>query len=75
MEPVADEMEIEMKYATTDEHVPEAEQNNRTIQERIRAAYHHLPYEVIPKMMLRYLAMACTAQLNFFPAKGGISAH
>ena len=35
MEPVADEMEIEMNYATTDDHVPEAERNNRTIQERI----------------------------------------
>jgi hypothetical protein len=29
--------------------VPEAERNNRTIAERIRAAYHNLPYRVIPK--------------------------
>jgi len=64
-----------MNYATPDEHVRKAEQNNRTIQEHIRATYHHLPYAVIPKMMLRYLAMTCTAQLNFFPAKGGILEH
>jgi len=57
----------------TDEHVPEAERNNRTIQERIRATYHHLPCTANPKVMLRYLAMACTAQLNYFPAKGGVS--
>jgi hypothetical protein len=25
-----------------------------------------------PKVMLRYLAMICTQQLNYFPAKGGI---
>jgi len=64
MGPVADELSVEMNYTTTDEHVPEAERNNRTIQERIHATYHHLPYAMIPKMMLRYLAMACTAQLN-----------
>ena len=75
MEPVADEMEIEMNYATTDEHVPKAERNNRTIQECIRTTYHHLPYAAIPRMMLRYLAMTCMVQLNFFPPKCVISAH
>ena len=53
MGPVADGLGVEMNCTTTDEHVPEAEQNNRTIQERIRATYHHLPYAMIPKMMLR----------------------
>ena len=53
MEPVSDEMAIEMNYATTDEHIPEAERNNCTIQERIRTTYHHLPYAAITKMMLR----------------------
>jgi len=73
MEDVADELDVEMNYTTTDEHVPEAERNNRTIQERIRATYHRLPYKALPKVMLRYLAMACMAQLNYFPAKGGVS--
>jgi len=72
MGPVADGLDVEMNYTMTDEHVPEAERNNRTIQERIHATYHHLPYVMIPKMMLRYLAMACTVQLNYFPAKGGV---
>jgi len=72
MEPVADEMEVEMNYVTINEHVPEAKRRKCTIQEHIRATYHHLLYEAIPKMMLRYLAMTCMAQLNFFPAKGGI---
>jgi hypothetical protein len=27
-----------------------------TIGERIRATYHNLPYDVIPKIMLRYLS-------------------
>jgi hypothetical protein len=68
-------MNSEMNYATADGHVPDAKRSNRTIQERIRAAYHNLPYSVIPKVMIKYLAMICTQQLNYFPAKGGISPY
>jgi hypothetical protein len=75
MDKVADELDVEMNYTTTDEHVPEAERNNRTIKERIRATYHNLPYKVLPRVMLRYLAMVSTEQLNLFPAKGGVSAY
>ncbi len=53
MDPVKDELGVDMNYTTTDEHVPEAERNNRTIAERIRCAYHNLPYKAIPKLMLR----------------------
>ncbi|MGC9176795.1 MAG: hypothetical protein ACP5F1_06960, partial [Thermoplasmata archaeon] len=63
-----DELDVCMNYTTTDEHVPEAERNNRTIAERIRCAYHNLPYKAIPKLMLRYLSIVCTKQLNLFPA-------
>jgi hypothetical protein len=55
--------------------VPEAERNNRTIGERIRTTYHNLPYKAIPRIMLKYLAMVSTQQLNLFPAKGGVSAY
>ena len=62
-----------MNYTGTNEYVPEAERNNRTIAERIRVAYHHLPFKTMPKVMLRYLAMVCSKQLYIFPAKGGAS--
>ena len=75
MDQISDELDIEMNYATTDEHVPEAERNNRTIKERIRATYHNLPFQAMPKVMLQYLAMVCADQLNLFPAKGGVSAY
>ena len=61
MDPIADELDVEMNYTTTDDPVPEAERNNRTIQEIIRATYHHLPYKTIPKVMLWYLAMTSMA--------------
>ena len=75
MEEVADELDVKMNYTSKGEHVPEAERNNRTIGERIRATYHNLPYKAIPKVMLKYLAMVSTQQLNLFPAKGGISQY
>jgi len=75
MDEIADDMDVVMNYATTDEHVPESERNNHIIQERIRAAYHNLPFKVIPKVMIKHLAMVSTEQLNMFPAKGGVSPY
>ena len=72
MDEVEDELSVKMNYTATGEHVPEAERNNRTIGERIRTAYHSLPYSAMPKLMLKKLAMICTKQLNWFPAKGGV---
>ena len=75
MDEIADNLDVQMNYTTTDEHVPEAERNNRTIQERYRTAYHNMPFKVIPKVMIKYLAMVATDQLNMFPAKGGVSPY
>ena len=75
MDDISDDLGATMNYTSKDEHVPEAERNNRTIGERIRAAYHRLPYRVIPKLMMRTLAMISTSRLNYFPAKGGISPY
>ena len=35
---------ILMNYLNPQEHVPETERNNRTIEERVRACSHYLPY-------------------------------
>jgi len=75
MDDIKDDLDIDMNYTATDEHVPEAERNNRTIAERICAAYHNLPYNKIPRLMLKYLAMVSCHQLNLFPAKGGVSPY
>ena len=42
MDEVKDKLNITMNYANPGDHVPEAERNNRTIKERIRAAFHCL---------------------------------
>ena len=40
MEKVSDDLSVDMNYTNAQDHVPEAERNNRTIKERIRAAFH-----------------------------------
>ena len=49
MEPIKDDLDIDMDYVPAQEHVKQAERNNRTMKERIRAAYHRLLYKQLPK--------------------------
>ena len=74
-EDVWENLTIEMEFTNAQDHVPEAERNNRTIQERFHAAFHRLPYKAIPMLMIRYLAMVSACQLNYYPAHGGISPY
>ena len=75
MDKVSDDLDANMNYTATDEHVPEAERNNRVLSERCRSMFHSLPYSKMPKIMLRMMSMICARQLNLFPAKGGLSPY
>ena len=66
MDEVKDEMNIDMNYTNAQDHVPEAERNNRTIKERVRSQYHRLPYKNIPKVMIKKLVMESARKLFFF---------
>ena len=70
-----DDNNIELDVAPQGERVPEAERNNRTIGERIRTTFHCLPYHMIPKVMLKTLAVVSCRQLNYFPAKNNVSEY
>jgi hypothetical protein len=75
MDKVKDDLGACMNFTNALDHVPEAERNNRTIKERVRAAYHQLPYKALPRQLIRYLVQTQASQLNLFPAKGGISPY
>ena len=75
MDPVRDQLDVEMEYAAPQAHVPRAERNNRTIKERIRATFHRLPYNALPRPLMKALVSESARKLNFFPAKHGISSH
>ena len=53
MDPIAASQNppITMHYAAAQEHVPEAERNNRVIKEQFRAVYHRLPYTHLPRIL------------------------
>ena len=66
---------ITFDYSPAKAHVPEAERNNRVLKERVRAAFHRLPYKALPRILLKYLVSESARKLNYFPAKYGISQH
>jgi hypothetical protein len=53
MEKVKDDLGIRMNFTNALDHVPEVERNNRTIKERVRAAYHRLPYKALPRQLIQ----------------------
>lgn len=75
MTPMALKHRITMNLSNPQEHVPEAERNNRTIQERVRACYHYLPYYHLCKTLVKMIVMESAKKLNFFPARHGVSKY
>ncbi|CAJ1968480.1 unnamed protein product [Cylindrotheca closterium] len=57
------------------DHEPTAEQNNRTLKERVRVALARLPYKVVPKVITECLGHPAAELLNVFPQKDSISSH
>ena len=66
---------IRMNYTNAQEHVPRAEQNNRTIQEEVRCNYYQISYTHLPRVVVKYMVSESAKKLNYFPAKHGVSRH
>ena len=49
-DPVADELDLITIYEAPDDHQSEAERNNRTIKERIRAVWAGVPYKIMQRL-------------------------
>ena len=62
-----------MTFADPQDHVKQAERNNRTIKERVRATFWRLPFESLPKILIRKLVQQVTQKINYVCPKGGIS--
>ena len=75
MEKVQDELGVTMHYSPPQAHVLEAERNNHTIKERIRATCHRLPHKNLPKKIMQTLTAESARKCNFFPNKHGTSPH
>ena len=69
MDRVKYELDFTISYANPGDHVPEIERNNRTVKERYCTQYQRLPFQTIPKFMIRYLASEVVIKLVFFRSK------
>eukprot|EP00529_Nitzschia_sp_RCC80_P035944 CAMPEP_0113453106 /NCGR_PEP_ID=MMETSP0014_2-20120614/7189_1 /TAXON_ID=2857 /ORGANISM="Nitzschia sp." /LENGTH=165 /DNA_ID=CAMNT_0000344495 /DNA_START=236 /DNA_END=733 /DNA_ORIENTATION=- /assembly_acc=CAM_ASM_000159 len=58
-----------MDFVAPQTPVGQAERNNRVIKERIRATFHRLPFDRLPKLMLVTLVMESAKKLNWFAPK------
>jgi hypothetical protein len=75
IEHLSDIYDVTMNFANPQEHVPEAERNNRVIKERIRATYHRLPYRRLTRTLVKILVSESAKILNFLPARHGVSQY
>ena len=48
---------ITVNYTNHQEHVLQAERNNQYIKEHFRAVYHRLPFDRLPREMVKYLGL------------------
>ena len=62
-----------INVVSCDEHVPEIKGYNRTIKERVQAAYNVLPFKHVPPVFIVKLVYAQVFWQNMFPLAGGIS--
>ena len=65
--------DINFTFTATDDHVHEVERSIRTIKERVRAGFHSLPFERIPRAVTRALVEKACQDLNSLPALDGVS--
>jgi len=70
---IGETFKINMQYCNVQDHVPEAERNNRTIKERVRVTFCQLPFTCLPQVLLIILVTEATKKLNYVLAKHGIS--
>jgi len=66
-------MDIDLKAASEDEHVPEVERFIRTVKERTRATCNALPFKQMPARMITEMVKSSVMWLNVFPASDGVS--
>ena len=67
------DLHAQLNVTARDEHVPEAERYQRTIQERIRAQYNVLPFQCVPPIFIVEMVYKSVFWRNMFALQNGIS--
>ena len=75
LEDAMNDSDIVVHWVPAQQHVPEIERTIRTAKDRHRCAHHNLPFQAIPKVMIKALARRVVKFVNMFPPKGGVSEY
>ena len=75
MNELEDVWDTSINFSMPGEHVPDIKRMNRVLQEQFRVALYRLPYKIIPKVMIIWLAFRITQTANMFPRAEGISRY
>ena len=62
---IQDKHQATLNCANANDHVPEAENNNKVIKERTRVRFHAQLFKAIPAIMTKYLVTESCKKLNF----------
>ena len=75
MKDIKECLDMTMHCSPFEAHVPEAERNNRTIEERVRSIFCELSHRAISKVMIEVLVSSCASKLNSFFSRKEMSDH
>jgi hypothetical protein len=64
-----------LNLTSANEHEPFIERRIRVVKERTRAVRHSVPFTAIPVKVMTHMVFFVVKLLNYFPAKGGVSAQ
>jgi hypothetical protein len=64
---------MDFNPANAQEHEPRAGKNNRHVKERFRAAFHCLPFNRFPRIMMQALGSECALKMNWLAPSEAVS--
>ena len=63
---VTDIVKAQLNCTSTNKYIPEVENNNKVIQEQVRAGFYALSFSAIQNAITKYLVMEAARKLNYF---------
>ena len=72
---IEDALDVPYNFANPDKHVGNIEHENQVLEERFRVEYHHLPFLIFPRQMIRESLLHITFNHNLVILTEGYSEY
>jgi hypothetical protein len=67
--------DVQFTICAADDHVPEVERAIRSVKESLRASIHGMPFNRLPRALVKELTTFAVRTINMLPHPDGISPH